>query len=194
LTKNEVVLEHYIASLPYRRLRRTKVTRELNISLSSYNLLLKSLRAKNIIYRNVLINRNIRFKKMFYYYPVLRNQLKRDYEDDKVIRFVIKREAIYEAKQNQLTKRLHPSKYWYSGKMGEYMSKYKINYIKQFNNYNIQDALDIILELESKNRNCRLTAPLIVKAILEGYNWDKIIAKRHNEFKKLDKKLPCNNY
>jgi hypothetical protein len=194
LTKNEVVLEHYIASLPYRRLRRTKVTRELNISLISYNLLLKSLRAKNIIYRNVLINKNIRFQKMFYYYPVLRNQLKRDYEDDKVIRYVIKREAIYEAKQRNLTKPVHPSKYWYTGKMGEYMAKYGINYHPKFKNYNIQDAYDIIQELESQNRNQKLSAQLVVKAILDGYNWDKIVARRHDELKKKDKKLPCNTY
>jgi hypothetical protein len=122
---------------------------------------------------------------MFYYYPVLRNQLKRDYDDDKMIRFVIKREAIYEAKQSIINKPVHPSKYWYTGKMGEYMKKYKINYIKQFNNYNVQDALDIILELERQNRNQNLSAKLVVKAILDAYNWDKIVARRHDEFKKL---------
>jgi hypothetical protein len=188
LTKNEVILDHYIATLPYKRLRRTKVIKDVNISLSTYNNLLRSLRAKNIIYRNVLINKNIRFKKMFFYYSPMRDRLLRDYQDDKIIRFVDKRELIYESRVSKPI--VHKSRYWFVGDMGDYMRKYKIKYIKAFDNYEIQDALDIIKELEKQNK-IRMSAPLIVKAILEAWNWDRIVSRRHSQFKKINSKLAC---
>jgi hypothetical protein len=184
LTKTEVVLDHYIATTPYKRLRRTKVTKDVNISLSTYNIVLRSLRVKNIIYRNVIINKNIRFKKMFFYYSPMRNRLLRDYEDNKIIRFVDKREELYNKNLNKKT--VHKSKHWYVGLMGEYMKRYKIKYIRAFDNYNVQDAYDIIKELENQNRKNNkyiLTAPIVVKAILEAWNWDSIVSRRHEKFK-----------
>jgi hypothetical protein len=78
----------------------------------------------------------------------------------------------------------HKTKYWFTGPMGEYMNKYGIKYIKSFDSYDVQDALDIIRELE-RQKTTKLTAGLIVKAIQEGWNWDRVIARRHNEFKLL---------
>jgi hypothetical protein len=186
LTKTERVLEQYIATLPYKRLRRTKVTKDVNICLSTYNILLKSLRAKNFVYRNVIINNNIKYRKMFFYYLTKRREYAQDYEFWKIINFVNKREELYYVNLDR--KPAHHSRHWFVGPMGEYMRKYKIRYIKAFDNYNIQDAYDIIKELENQNRKnnkYRLSAPLIVKAILEAWNWDKIVGDRHMRFKKM---------
>jgi hypothetical protein len=57
-------------------------------------------------------------------------------------------------------------------------------YIRSFDNYDVQDALDIIRELEAQ-KSTKLSAGLIVKAIQEGWNWDRIIARRHNKCKLL---------
>jgi predicted transcriptional regulator len=48
LTKNEVILDHYIATLNYKNLRPKKVAKEVNISYSTYFRLLRSLRHKSI--------------------------------------------------------------------------------------------------------------------------------------------------
>jgi predicted transcriptional regulator len=179
LTKNEVVLDHYIASLGYKNLRPTKVTKEVNISYSTYFRLLRSLRQKLILYRNYIFNKNLRYKKQYFYYSIKRNHLKKDYEDDKIDRWYMKRDEVLESYNKP---KPHKTKYWFSGAMGEYMKKYGIKYIKSFDNYDVQDALDIIRELEQQ-KSTKLTAGLIVKAIQEGWNWDRIVARRHNEFK-----------
>jgi hypothetical protein len=187
LTKTERILEQYIATLPYKRLRRKLVTKEVNISLSTYNILLRSLRIKNFLYRNVIINRNIKYHKMFFYYPVRRREYIREYENWKIINFVDRREAIYNSRINH--KPAHNSRHWFVGAMGDMMRKYKIRYIKAFDNYNIQDAYDIIRELENqnvRNNKYKLTAPIVVKAILEAWNWDKIMGDRHMKFKRLE--------
>jgi predicted transcriptional regulator len=186
LTKNEVILDHYIASLAYKTLRPTKVTREVNISHSTYFRLLRSLRSKSIIYRHYLFNKNLRYKKQYFYYSTKRNHLKKDYEDDKINRWYMKRDEVLESFNKP---KPHKSKYWFTGRMGEYMKKYKIKYIKLFNNYELQDVLDVILELENQIGNSsipyKMSAPLIVKALKEGWNWDRVVARRHNNIKKL---------
>jgi predicted transcriptional regulator len=186
LTKNEVILDHYIASLPYKTLRPTKVTREVNISHSTYFSLLRSLRSKSIIYRHYLFNKNLRYKKQYFYYSTKRNHLKKDYEDDKINRWYMKREEMLESFNKP---KPHKSKYWFTGRMGEYMKKYKIKYIKLFNSYELQDALDVILELEYQIGKStipyKMSAPLIVKALKEGWNWDRIVARRHAQLKKI---------
>jgi predicted transcriptional regulator len=184
LTKNEVVLDHYIASLGYKNLRPTKVTKEVNISYSTYFKLLRSLRQKSILYRNYIFNKNLRYKKQYFYYSIKRNHLKKDYEEDKIDRWYMKRDDVLESFNRP---KIHKSKYWFTGKMGEYMKKYKIKYIKLFNNYELQDALDVIFELENQIGKStipyKLSAPLIVKALKEGWNWDRIVARRHAQFK-----------
>jgi predicted transcriptional regulator len=186
LTKNEVVLDHYIASLGYKNLRPTKVTKEVNIGYSTYFRLLRSLRLKSILYRNYIFNKNLRYKKQYFYYSTKRNHLKKDYEDDKIDRWYMKRDEVLESFNKP---KPHKSKYWFTGRMGEYMKKYKIKYIKLFNNYELQDALDVIHELENQIGKStipyKMSAPLIVKALKEGWNWDKVVAKRHKDIKKI---------
>jgi predicted transcriptional regulator len=179
LTKNEVVLDHYIASLGYKNLRPTKVTKEVNISYSTYFRLLRTLRQKSILYRNYIFNKNLRYKKQYFYYSIKRNHLKKDYEEDKIDRWYMKRDEVLKSFNKP---KPHKTKYWFTGAMGEYMKKYGIKYIKSFDNYEVQDALDIIRELEQQ-KSTKLTAGLIVKAIQEGWNWDRIVARRHNKFK-----------
>jgi predicted transcriptional regulator len=187
LTKNEVVLDHYIASLAYKNLRPSKVTKEVNISLSTYFKLLRSLRAKNIIYRSYIFNKNIKYKKMYFYYSIKRNHLLKDYENDKIYRWIDKRDEVLEAIHRP---KKHKSKYWFVGEMGDKMKKYGIKYVSLFDNYNLQDALDIIKELESQNQKStkymKLNASIVVKAIKEAWNWDRIVARRHDAVKKLN--------
>jgi predicted transcriptional regulator len=187
LTKNEVVLDHYIATLNYKNLRPSKVTKEVNISLSTYFRLLRSLRAKSIIYRSYILNNNIRYKRMYFYYSIKRDYLLKDYENDKISRWFNKREEVLEALHRP---KKHRNKYWFAGEMGEYMKKYGIKYVSLFDNYNLQDALDIIKELERQNqmstKHTKLNAAIVVKAIKEAWNWDRIVARRHDEFKKVN--------
>jgi predicted transcriptional regulator len=187
LTKNEVILDHYIATLNYKNLRPSKVTKEVNISLSTYFRLLRSLRAKSIIYRSYILNNNIRYKRMYFYYSIKREYLLKDYENDKISRWFNKRGEVLEALHRP---KKHRNKYWFVGEMGEYMKKYGIKYVSLFDNYNLQDALDIIKELERQNqmstKHTKLNAAIVVKAIKEAWNWDRIVARRHDEFKKVN--------
>jgi predicted transcriptional regulator len=193
LTKNEVVLDHYIASLAYKNLRPSKVTKEVNISLSTYFKLLRSLRAKNIIYRSYIFNKNIKYKKMYFYYSIKRDHLLKDYENDKIYRWIDKRDEVLEAIHRP---KKHKSKYWFVGEMGDKMKKYGIKYVSLFDNYNLQDALDIIKELELQNQKStkymKLNAAIVVKAIKEAWNWDRIVARRHDEFRRVNSPLKYN--
>jgi predicted transcriptional regulator len=188
LSKNEVVLDHYIASLAYKNLRPSKVTKEVNISLTTYFKLLRSLRTKNIIYRSYIFNKNIKYKKMYFYYSIKRDHLLKDYENDKIYRWIDKRDEVLEAIHRP---KKHKSKYWFVGEMGQYMKKYGIKYIPMFNNYDLQDALDIIIELERQNQKSskyiKLNAAIVVKAIKEAWNWDRIVSRRHDAVKKIEK-------
>jgi predicted transcriptional regulator len=187
LTKNEVILDHYIATLNYKNLRPSKVTKEVNISMSTYFRLLRSLRAKNIIYRSYILNNNIRYKRMYFYYSIKRDHLMKDYENDKISRWFDKRDEVLESLHRP---KKHKSKYWFVGEMGERMKKYGIKYIPMFNNYELQDALDIIKELERQSQKStkymKLNAAIVVKAIKEAWNWDRIVARRHDEVKRLN--------
>jgi hypothetical protein len=81
--------------------------------------------------------------------------------------------------------RSNNSRRWYASDMAKVMKKYNINYIKAFNNYKPADAYDIVqeLELQYSKWNKTLNAKLVVKAILNNYNWIKIVDKRHTIIK-----------
>ncbi len=72
--------------------------------------------------------------------------------------------------------------------MVKVMKEYAINYIKAFDNYNPDDAYDIVLSI-FKQHGRLISAGLLVRAILDGYNWINIVDRRHEEFKKLSKSL-----
>jgi hypothetical protein len=62
------------------------------------------------------------------------------------------------------------------------MKDYKINYIPAFNNYNPQDAYNIVTKTQSQYAQ-NISAPLTVRGVLDSYNWVKIFDKRQKVFK-----------
>jgi hypothetical protein len=66
------------------------------------------------------------------------------------------------------------------------MEEYGINYIPAFDNYDPKDAFLIVQELKAQyvKYGGNLNAAIVVRAVLDAYNWTKIVDRRHNKLKR----------
>jgi hypothetical protein len=168
-----LALELYLASHPYNRHRPSKVCKDLNISRKTYYKYLRELVQKKIVNKiqltyncNHYINHN-------------RIRLQEESMEIKSGRYYYRKE---EWKQKAKTKTAH-SRLWYASPMGRIMQEYKINYIPAFDNYDPYNAYKIVKTL-FEQYGYNIKAPLIVRGILDDYNWIKIVDREHAKFKR----------
>jgi DNA-binding Lrp family transcriptional regulator len=177
-TRASLALELYLASNPYNRHRPSKVCKDLNISRKTYYKYLNELLEKKIIKRvHISYNHN-------QYLNSYRLILWNDYIEVQEARYYYQGHD-WRSKKQAATAH---SRLWFASPMGAIMKDYKINYIKAFDNYNPQDAYLIVKDLFNQY-GPNIQAPLIVRAILDAYNWIKIQDRRHAKIKKEQAKL-----
>jgi hypothetical protein len=168
-----MALELYMASKLYNYHRLSKVCNDLAICLKTYYYYLSQLVTKKVVLRS-RVNR-----RKYYYIHKHRAELKSNYE------YI--RQWRYYSNKIKWEKRIQSNcktRRWYASPMGKIMKDYKINYIPAFNNYDPMDAYDIVLRI-LKQYGGNVTTSLIVRGILDGYDWVKIVDERHAEIKKL---------
>ncbi len=198
-----MALELYLASKPYNFHRPALVCKELNISRSTYYKYLNDLLKKGIIkkhkvnhkinhytndYRQVLWNDYINVQDLIYM------DKKFSYQDKNRARRLRQEQQGYKTPLIRI---------WFASSMRRVMKEYKINYIKAFDNYNPEDAYLIVKELEQQYSkpqytmaNKQLNAKIVVAAILNNFNWVKIVDRRHAKFKreqKREREKHCNS-
>jgi DNA-binding Lrp family transcriptional regulator len=177
-TRASLALELYLASKPFNRHRPSKVCKDLNISRKTYYKYINELLQKKIIKRvHIAYNHNE-------YLNTYRLMLLDDYTEIKEARYYYQGHD-WRSKKQAATAH---SRLWFASPMGVIMKEYKINYIKAFDNYNPQDAYLIVKDLFNQY-GPNIQAPLIVKAILDAYNWIKIQERRHAKIKREQAKL-----
>jgi predicted transcriptional regulator len=183
-----MAVEMYLASKVYNYHHPDVVSKELNISRKTYYTYLKDLITKRIVKRHKLTY------KCYHYTHDYRLVLWNDYESVMESRYELNNMNWKALKEKRKHKRLSQNKtktaksrIWYQSDMGKVMTKYGINYHPKFNDFNPDDAYLIVQELEHQYRANKgaLKAGLVVKAILEAWNWttiqDRIHTKRKRE-------------
>jgi hypothetical protein len=173
-----MVLEHYMASKLYKKFRPSKVCKDLNISRKTYYKYLKIILEKRLISK-VKITYNLNC-----YSNVYRKQLLIDYNEIKETKYIEKGFKFYEIRKNRILTRAKSRK-WFGSKMGKIMIKYNINYIKGFDPYDPNDAYDIAISIINQY-GTDTNAAIIVKGILNDYNWVKIQDNRHKNVKRME--------
>jgi predicted transcriptional regulator len=176
IKQGSVAIELYLASKAYSKHRPTKVCRELNISRKTYYTYLKDIVSTSVVkrikldYKNYHYTHDYRLKQWSDSIDIMNGNYKTQGE-------------LWE--KSKPTKTATNSRKWFTSSMAQVMKDYRINYIKAFDNYNPDDAYAIVKELEKqyKKINKPLTAKIIVKGILLGYNWVKIVDRRHELLK-----------
>jgi hypothetical protein len=162
-----MALEFYMASKVYNLHHPGLVCKELNISAKTYYKYLRIIVDQKVILRSKLNCRK------YYYINKYRQRLLADYQYIRTTR--------HYKTQDSWKVRNTPSavsRQWFASPMGQIMKDYGINYIKAFNNYSPYDALAIVQSL-FKQHGKSITAPLIVRGILDAYNWVEIVDERH---------------
>jgi predicted transcriptional regulator len=196
-----VAVEMYLASRAYNYHHPDKVCSDLNISSKTYYTYIQELRSKSIIKRH-----KINYK-TYHYINQYRRVLWNEYEDTMEARYDIQQEIWKQQKVLRLEtrrskakvgedytddqfNRAAKSRYWYKSPMARVMSQYNINYIQAFNNYEPEQAYLIVQELEQQYARSGgvLNASIIVRGILDAYNWTKIVDRIHNKRKREEQK------
>jgi hypothetical protein len=191
-------LEFYMASKIYSNHRPSKVCTELNISPKTYYKYLNDLLSKLYITKTVINY------KLNYYKNSYRKILWEDYIQIKDTRFYEQQYIWSQKRQNKLLARKKvrelngeivtpttflnaaKSRLWFASPMKRIMKEYKINYIRAFDNYDADDAYKIVTELVEQYRKSgqKLNAAIIVKGILNSFNWIKIQDREHLKLKR----------
>jgi predicted transcriptional regulator len=184
--KGSMAVEMYLASKPYNLHHPDKVCHDLNISRKTYYTYLKDLISKGIVRKHKLTY------KINHYTNDYRLVLWSDYESVMESRYESKNMNWKEMKEKrkQKQKPVAKTRIWYQSPMARIMKDYGINYIKAFDNYNPNDAYLIVQELEQQYRcsGGALNAAIIVRAILDAWNWTKIQDRIHAKRKRLEAK------
>jgi predicted transcriptional regulator len=182
-----MAVEMYLASKAYNYHHPEEVCKDLNISRKTYYTYLKDLISKRIVRRHRLSY------KCYHYTHDYRLVLWNDYESIMESRYELNDMNWKEMKAKRLQTRLDRgktttahSRHWYQSAMGRVMKDYGINYHPRFNNYNPEDAYLIVQELEQQYRcsGGKLNASIIVRGILEAWNWTKIQDRIHAKRKR----------
>jgi hypothetical protein len=175
-SKGSMGLEFYMSSKAYKNHRPKKVTQELSISTKTYYKYLSDIVNKNIV-KKTKLNYNT-----FYYSNSYRKIIWDEYIEIKDARYYYKG---HEWSTKIKTKTAH-TRLWFASPMARVMKDYGINYIKAFDNYNPNDAYEIVQEIENQYRfnRVQLNAALIVKAIQDAYNWTKLQDRKHQKLKR----------
>jgi hypothetical protein len=184
-----MAVEMYLASKAYNYHHPEVVCKDLNISHKTYYTYLKDLITKRIVRRHKLSY------KCYHYTHDYRLVLWNDYESVMESRYEKNNMNWKEMKENRKQKKLFQgntktahSRHWYQSPMGRVMKDYGINYHPKFNNYNPEDAYLIVQELEQQYRcsGGKLNAAMIVRGILEAWNWTKIQDRIHAKLKRAE--------
>jgi hypothetical protein len=190
-------LEMYLAHTAYNFHHPNKVCDELNISRKTYYTYLNDLRSLSIVKRH-----KINFK-TYLYINQYRITLWSEYQEVMEYRFDVQKEIWKQQKllrqETRISKakvgedytdvqfnRAAKSRYWFKSPMARVMKEYNINYIPAFDNYDSNDAYLIVQELEQQYAKAGgvLNASMIVRGILDAYNWTKIVDRRHHKRKR----------
>jgi hypothetical protein len=185
-----MAVEMYLASKAYNYHHPDIVCNDLNISRKTYYTYLSDLISKKIVKRHKLTY------KCYHYTNDYRIVLWNDYESIMESRYELNdmnwKEIKLKRKQRQkdTNKQTAKSRIWYQSSMGRIMKEYNINYHPGFDNFNPEDAYLIVQELEQQYRSnpSAFKAGLIVKAILEAWNWTKIQDRIHAKRKRAELK------
>jgi hypothetical protein len=192
-----MAVEMYLASKAYNYHHPEVVCKDLNISRKTYYTYLKDLINKRIVRRHKLTY------KCYHYTHDYRLVLWSDYESVMESRYEKNNMNWKEMKAKRLQSRLNRgktttahSRHWYQSSMGRVMKDYGINYFKAFDNFDPKDAYLIVQELEQQYRcsGGKLNAAMIVRGILEAWNWTKIQDRIHNKRKRVEAKDNSRRY
>jgi predicted transcriptional regulator len=196
-----MAVEMYLASKVYNLHHPDKVCKDLNISRKTYYTYLNDLLSKLIIKKHKV---SVRFNHYTNHYRIIlwndyqtvmesrydKKQL--DWQEAKIKRLELRRGKIKVGEYLDDIKftRAAKSRYWYKSPMARVMTEYGINYIPAFDNYDPNDAYLIVQELEVQYKRVGgvLNAAMIVKGILNAYNWTKIVDRRHEKRKREEMK------
>jgi hypothetical protein len=191
-------LEFYMASKIYSHHVPSLVCNELNICSKTYYSYLN-----NLLINGYLVKIVINYRKN-YYKAKHRIVLWEDYIFVKDCRFWNQKEKWTELRKAKLLARKEVreskgeivndftvlncanSRLWFASPMKRIMKEYKIRYIHAFDNIDPDDAYIITQELiEQYRKSClELNASIIVKGILNNYNWVKIQDREHQKRKR----------
>jgi hypothetical protein len=176
--KGSMALEFYMASKFYKRHRPNKVTKDLNISPRTYYTYLK-----DIIKKQIVVRTRVNYQ-LFYYTNSYRQTLWEEYIEIKDARYYYKGYHWREAKKTKQP--TAHSRLWFASPMARIMKEYKINYTKSFESFDPRDAYAICKELEDQYRSSstKLNAAILVRGILDAYNWTKIQDRKHAKLKR----------
>jgi hypothetical protein len=168
-------LEFYMASKINNKHRPTKVCKDLSICRKTYYTYLADIVSTKVVKKTKLSYDS------YHYTHDYRLLLWSNCVDLMSNKYKSQGEIWKKSKAQKQLVISNNSRKWYGNDMAKVMKKYNINYIKAFDNYKPADAYDIVqeLELQYSKWNKPLNAKLVTRAILDNYNWIKIIDKRH---------------